>query len=367
MPQAPATGGGRARALRALAATLLALAVPQVAHAAERPAWHAPKPGPLPLASSTGHVLDSVIDAGERRPAARASATRDLRANASVAVRHTSEGVPVRVEVSGAYASDAASEQTLVDFLGSRLHGPELGDLTTLVATPGEVEEYCGPSSLACYDVAKELMVLPGEDAPGVEVTKEFIATHELGHHIAANRDNSPWPGVDWGPKRWASYERVCQGMRSGSLGRGYDDDPGEGFAQAYALLHYPEADWGRYTTLLQPDLGSLRAIEADVRQPWRLATRRTLTGRLTRSGRARARSFRVAVPLDGLASFALRGPRGTDFDISVTDGRRLVGRNVQRGSGGFLSVPVCGERVVTVTVNAYHGTGRFRLTVRTP
>ena len=58
--------------------------------------------------------------------------------------------------------------------------------------------------------------------------------------------------GRGHGQKRWASYERVCEGVATGELGTGYLDDPSEGFAQSYALLHYREATFG-YTPSSPP------------------------------------------------------------------------------------------------------------------
>ena len=39
--------------------------------------------------------------------------------------------------------------------------------------------------------------------------TAASVLTHEYGHHIADSRQNPPWPSVNWGTKRWASYENV--------------------------------------------------------------------------------------------------------------------------------------------------------------
>jgi hypothetical protein len=98
-------------------------------------------------------------------------------------------------------------------------------------------------------------MLVPGESPPEGDVSQEFVVTHELGHHLAANRSNHPWRAFDTGPKRWATYERVCDHMGAGRLSTDdYASDPGEGFAQAYALYHYRQAPWGIYSELLRPD-----------------------------------------------------------------------------------------------------------------
>ena len=350
--------GRMSRGLLALALLLLVGLVP--ARAEARSGWEAPRPGPLPGSFPvTPH--DDVDDAVR----ASAAGVRRLRARASVAVRYASDGTPIRVEVSPSYAPDPAAEQALVDFLAGRLHGAELTRLTVLVATPAEIEAECGQGVLGCYAPSLSTMLVPGEDTPGAE-PKEFVVTHELGHHVATHRSNAPWTAADTGPKRWASYERVCEGLAGGELGTGYLDDPSEGFAQSYALLHYREAAFG-YSPLLTPDAGSFEAIEADVREPWTGPKRRTLTGRVSRRGARRYRSFRVATGLDGSSTFALRGPRGTDLDIWVMDGRRILAQNLQRGSGGFVKARVCGQSAVTVVVGSYRGAGRFRVTARVP
>ena len=56
----------------------------------------------------------------------------------------TPDGYQVAVEASSAYPVDPAADQKLVDFLASRVHGTELGDLSVYVGTPEEIIGLCG-------------------------------------------------------------------------------------------------------------------------------------------------------------------------------------------------------------------------------
>ena len=160
------------------------------------------------------------------------------------------------VRVSRAYPDDLAADQALVDFLDSRLHGPELGGLSVYVGAPREIERLCGGAgAVACYGVDEQRMYVPGEAVHGVPV--EYALTHEYGHHVASWRSNNPWDALDWGAKYWASAMRVCSHVRRrppvpGQPGRHYLSDPGEGFADGYAHVHYPDDPLA-----VQPDLAS--------------------------------------------------------------------------------------------------------------
>ena len=80
-------------------------------------------------------------------------------------------------------------------------HGAELSTVTVTVVTAAELPASCNSDALGCYR--------PGEITIADEVlggvTPEEVARHEYGHHVAASRLNSPWPALDWGPKRWAT------------------------------------------------------------------------------------------------------------------------------------------------------------------
>ena len=67
--------------------------------------------------------------------------------------------------------------------------------------------------ALGCY--GDNELVMTDETAGGFE--PEEIARHEYGHHVAFNRANPPWKPLESGPKRWASYARVCARTRAGT------------------------------------------------------------------------------------------------------------------------------------------------------
>ena len=194
------------------------------------------------------------------------------------------------MEASASYPVDALADQKLVDFLASRVHGPELGDLSVYVGTPAEIIGLCGgdPEVVACYAIDEARMYVPGESVRGIPI--EYPLTHEYGHHIALWRSNSPWQALDWGAKYWSSAMHICTGVRRGLLfpgnqGRHYWDDPGEGFADSYAHMHYPQQPW-YYNELMHPNAKAFAAIRHDVLDPWTGPRSRTFHGRLEPAAR---------------------------------------------------------------------------------
>ena len=307
----------------------------------------------------------------DTQPASTArSARAQLRAQART--YFTPDGYPVRVATSNAYADtpgNRANIQSYVDFLGTRLHGAEMGRLGVYIGPLSEVEQICGEGALACYFASPEVMVLPGEETPPGDAPVEYVMTHELGHHIARNRRNDPWPAVAWGTKRWASYEGVCTGVRArryfpGDQGRRYASNPGEAFAEAYAHYHYRGAPW-QYIPSLRPDSTALATIERDVRQPWAPPAERSLAGALSAGRRVRDRS--ISMTLDGALDIRLVGPRAANFDLQVLVGRRIVARSRARGSRDTLRATICGTRRVIIRVRRVSGAGPFLARWRSP
>ena len=74
------------------------------------------------------------------------------------------------------------------------------------VAPYVEMQSLCGADADSCYDPAADTMYLVGETPPDGASIPE-IASHEYGHHVANNRDNSPWDAAAWGPKYWATAQ----------------------------------------------------------------------------------------------------------------------------------------------------------------
>ncbi|MBA3261102.1 MAG: hypothetical protein H0T69_01235 [Thermoleophilaceae bacterium] len=343
------------------AATALLLAFPVSAAARER---DVPSPGPLPAGAQLGQFDSTVLQSD-------AGAMRTARAAGPAPRRYaTPDGYSVAVEASSDYPVDPVADQKLVDFLASRVHGAELGDLSVYVGTPKEISQLCGgdPEVVACYAIDQGRMYVPGESVRGIPV--EYPLTHEYGHHVASRRSNSPWDALDWGAKYWSSAMRICSGVRShllfpGNQGAHYWDDPGEGFADGYAHMHYPEAPW-YYNQLLRPNAKAFTAIQRDVLHPWTGPRSRTFHGRLGR--RKRIRTFHIRLTLDGDVRLALAAPRGAVYEVAAETRGFAAGQRL-RDSGEF-GVEWCRRRPVDeieLTVRRRAGSGPFTLRVSWP
>ncbi|MGH2714598.1 MAG: hypothetical protein ACRDM7_12080, partial [Thermoleophilaceae bacterium] len=323
-----------------------------------------PDPGAPVAAAGLHEVHDAVFPGRAPRVARIASA------NSHARMYSTDDGHRVEIESSPSYRFDPAADQGVVDFLASRLHGPELSGLRVYVGAPAEIQRLCGGDAgvVACYSIGESRMFVPGESVQGIPV--EYPLTHEYGHHIASWRSNNPWDALDWGPKHWASATRVCTYVHQGLLfpgnqGRHYRDDPGEGFADGYAHLHYPAVPW-YYNELMRPGPLEFEAIRRDVLDPWTGPRSRTFRGRLGR-GRAK-RAFRIRLKLDGSVTLRLAAPAGASYSVEAETGGFAAGR-VLRSGGGF-GVEWCRRRpveYVKLTVRRRTGAGPFALRVRWP
>jgi hypothetical protein len=187
---------------------------------------------------------------------------------------------------------------------------------------------------------------------------------------VASWRSNNPWFAIDWGAKYWASTMRVCTLVNRGLLfpgnqGEHYREDPGEGFADGYAHLHYPDAPW-YFNELMRPGPAALAAIRRDVLHPWTGPRSRTFRGRLgPKNG---ARRFRIPVKLDGNLSVRLAAPAHAAYEVSAQTAGYAAGRTLR--AGGQLGIEWCRRRPVenvTLTVRRRKGSGPFALTVRWP
>jgi hypothetical protein len=337
------------------------LACPVSAGARERDVPSAATPVSL---SGMEHVHDTVFP-GASTPVARIALSR-----ASARSYTTVDGYRVQIESSASYPVDPAADQGVADFLASRVHGPELADLRVYVGTPLEIRRLCGghPRVVACYSIAEGRMFVPGESVAGIPV--EYPITHEYGHHVASWRSNNPWFAIDWGAKYWASAMRVCTLVQRGLLfpgnqGEHYREDPGEGFADGYAHLHYPDAPW-YFNELMRPGTAELAAIRRDVLHPWTGPRSRTFRGRL--GPRKPVRRFRIPVKLDGNLTARLAAPARAAYEVSAQTAGYAAGRTLS--AGGQLGVEWCRRRPlerVTLTVRRRKGSGPFALTVRWP
>jgi hypothetical protein len=285
---------------------------------------------------------------------------------------YTTAGGSVTIRVSDSYPQDDAVGQRWADFLASLVHGPELSTVTLFLAPLSEVQSRCGRGALACY--GSGLIVAPGED-PAADVSAEAVVTHEYGHHVASSRSDAPWDAVEYGTKRWASYENVCAQTRAGRLFPGAEQDeryrlnPGEAFAETFRVLNQrragvPETPWTIVTTSLYPDDTALSLVEQDVTSPWTHNTAATYSGTLRRTA---ARSYSVATPYDGVFRVTLR-TAGVRVAVGIYAGERRTLRAIAAArSTRSLSGTVCGARTYRVRLAAAGGSGSYRLTVSKP
>lgn len=338
------------------------------AHAAARAANPEPLVDTAPLRSG---FRDRVSPSAGMTARARAA-----QSSGRTSAYSTKDGQTIAVTFSSGYRADPAVAQTYVDFLGSLPHGSELSRLKIYLAPPAEVQQACGGAAgtLACYSSGTNIMTIPGEQTDAqTGVTTSYVVAHEYGHHIASFRSNAPWPAIAFGPKYWASYERVCaltaRGLLApGDQGQRYLDNPGEGWADTYAHLVYPDVGW-QFSERLRPDAGAFAAALRDIEQPWARRVVRTFRSSLT--SRQSVKSYRFTVTLDGSLSIALSGPRGANYDLRLTSGRQVVGTTRARGSHDSIRIDTgCRDRsaeTLAVTVKRRSGRGPFSLKVSYP
>lgn len=321
-----------------------------------------PTPGVISAPPPGKHLHGDVL----KRP------TRAARRATSAAAENvftTPDGMRVYVQVSDGYVPDPAADRALVNFLGSLLHGDELDGLRVYVGTPAEMPLLCGPDIAACYLPGEGRMFIVGEQFFGGLPT-DYVTAHEYGHHVQNHRVNPPFQGgpLEWGTKRWASFEGVCPGVANGVYSLDYANDyfrhPGEANAEAFAFYHYPgEVPWE--WEVPAPVDGSYSAIEADVLNPWRHNRTKRFRGRLRRNDVA---GRRFSTPLDGTLKLTLRGPRRADFDLYLLSQRgRVLKKSRSRRSRERIRYLICGEDSFRFEVDAFRGSGRARVKVSVP
>jgi hypothetical protein len=270
------------------------------------------------------------------------------------------DGETVKIYFSDSYPVDPARALQWADFMTSLVHGTELATVTIHLAPLTEVQRMCGAGALACYTPTTSTIVAPGDD-PEPGTSAKGVLTHEYGHHVAASRLNPPFASVDYGTKRWASYENVCAEASAGDLYPGAEDrfhymlNPGEAFAETYRVLNeqklgLPLEPWDIVTTTLYPDATALSLLEQDVLTPWTADTTQRLTAKLT--AKVRTRTFKVSVPYDGTLIVQPRQAGHANVTVSLlAKGATVKAKSFKRASGASLSTMVCGQRQYSVRV----------------
>jgi hypothetical protein len=287
-----------------------------------------------------------------------------------------SNGESVNVQFSDSYTQDPAMAQHWADLLASLLHGPELRDAIVYLAPFREVQRICGQGALACYS-PQQFRIVASADRVDPDISPESIVMHEYGHHVAAASNDTPWSALDYGTKRWSSYENVCAKTRAGQLFPGNEDsnyqlNPGEAFAETYRVLNerrlgVAESPWDIVSDSLRPDDTALARLQQDVTSPWKANTTSTASVRLT-SG-ARTRTVSVQTPLDGNFRVSLRGVKKARvaLDLLSSTGARVAHTVVTGAATRTLKNVVCGTRAYSARVTLQRGSGTFRLAISKP
>ena len=278
-----------------------------------------------------------------------------------------SYGSFVTIQVSDTYPVDQALPQDWATYLGTLVHGPELARLTLDLVPITDVQAICGDQALACYDPSREEIFASPEDQLDSPPAKEIV-THEYGHHLAKNNSDAPWQALDYGTKRWSSYENICAKAAAGTASPGdegshYFQNSGEAFAESYRVLNLQKQGqtnigWDIVDASFFPDATALTALEADITTPWTGPTATKLHGSF---GTGVVRTFNVQTPLDGVVNLHLVSPTKAKMQLSLYNSGTLVQR------GPTIRYQVCGQRTLTLKVQRISGRGAFTVNVSKP
>jgi hypothetical protein len=285
------------------------------------------------------------------------------------------DGERVTVYISTSYPEADTVAQHWADFFAGLPHGHELSVAKVYIAPLPQVAEMCFTTeALGCY--GDQTIVVVGEATDGI--TPSSIATHEYGHHVAANRNNAPWPAIDWGTKRWASVVGVCSrvalGMAfPGDEGANYSLNSGEAFAESYRVLVETKGtavgyDWPIIDPSFRPNPESLAAIREDILHPWVGPATKTIRGKFLRQRRTWTKQ--VATFLDGDLRVRVTVPGGGADDVTLlsSDGQTVLATGSWASSGGkSAEYQVCGARSIRVRVTRSGAAARFTLQVQAP
>jgi hypothetical protein len=303
------------------------------------------------IGASAALAFPGVAEARGFRDRVITGATAHAAQVAGVTKRWPAGETTIPVTVAGSFTGGEQVAGTVAAFIGTLPHGAELAGLKVVVVPATEINTDCGGTGgdgiLGCYSSDSQTMIVPGDAPADSSVSVDYVIAHEYGHHIARHRSNAPLPALDYGPKRWSSYELVCRKASDGRLapgneGGGYAYNPGEAWAETYARLVFPDQAW-RLAPLLAPDQGAFLAAAADVAQPWTQRTSTTFTGTSTRT-------FELPVTLDG--AFTLQRT-GAASEIVVKSGGKVVERTRRRRLDYKLACRDSRTETLRITVQA--------------
>jgi hypothetical protein len=278
-----------------------------------------------------------------------------------------SYGTYVQIQVDDTYPVDQALPQDWATYLGTLVHGPELARLTLSLMPLTSVQAICGSQALACYDPSQQTIYASPEDQLDEPPAKEIV-THEYGHHLANNSNDAPWDALDYGTKRWSSYENICAKAASGTASPGdegshYFQNSGEAFAESYRVLNLQkqgqtDIGWTIVDASFFPDATALTLLEQDITSPWVGPTVSKLHGSF---GTGVVRTFSVSTQLDGTLNARLIAPTKSKMQLALYNSGTLVLR------GTSIRYQICGERTLTLKVQRISGRGAFTVNVSKP
>jgi hypothetical protein len=276
-------------------------------------------------------------------------------------------GTSVQIQVSQSYPVDETLPQTWATYLGSLVHGPEISHLLLDLLPISSVQSVCGSEALACYDPQRQEIFASPEDQLDAPAAKEIV-THEYGHHLANSSNDTPWAAIDYGTKRWASYENICAKAAAGTASPGdeglhYFQNSGEAFAESYRVLNLVKQGatnigWDLVDPGFYPDATALALLEQDITNPWAGPTESKLHGSF---GTGVVRTFKVQTQLDGTFTARLISPTKAKMRLALYNGSTLVMR------GGTIRYQICGQRTLTLKVERLSGRGAFTVAVSKP
>jgi len=348
-----------------------ALTLPSAAPAlANQPHRSIPAANPAALGSQPNIVIhDRVLP---RRSGARsAQASTIIPSDASSGI-YQANGMSIEIALSASYDPAAEESQGWADFLGNLPQHSDASTMTVYFAPLDEMQSICGADADACYDPNEKVLVLLGETAPdGASI--EEVAAHEFGHHIANERDNSPWSADAWGPKRWATYQGICQGVPTHKFfpddeGDHYELNPAEGWAETYRVAAGQNpSDWSIVSNLFKHGAAGQSAARRDATNPWPGNVAKTVSGSF-KARAAAVKRIKLSVPLDGRVSVSA-STGGMKVALELFDGadRKRLASSASASRASSLRSNVCGQRSVVVHLKRSAGSGNYKLTTSLP